>query len=694
MARFAVGDKVFESGRAGRVTALRPKGMVDVQFEDMGYAIRRPESALIDRDLDQDHMRRWRQRVYEGLVKQELKAKEFYTPDGRIDVLALQSGRFTREDVDRLVSRAFGATTRQAHKPLSIKGSKVTGGWLVPGTQKPTGRTRAKSAEDRSEEAKHAERLAQYELTLELRRKTKKNPKSASDVFFDQIEEVGGNVKKGVRLVGRGQIHEAAKHSVRSSGKMLRSHGKVARSALSTFLNPSEFEGLVQYGKEIKRRRFAKKRSTHLKGVARAGESLEIQTARSKHTELTDTSMYAVDALHDPDMQGYFVLVYDPRRKTKIDRALEKIGGWKFAPEITGSGLVRGTEVGVKRGAVVRSAPAVHRVVPHGRGHHSVVGPEAKTKDVYSSKKDAEARAKQLDIEAHRLMTPSVHSVSQIETGAFVVVGPEADDYDFPNYTPMELRALRMQAQQDAATEGVDYGTYEAEMMKHRREMAEVDVKSGPTAAERQAEFQKYYREGRGRSSRFAPLATSSEVRHRGKQAPQRPERTAWDALSETFYRGPFATKEEAERAAAKLDKRVASKGVVPLVAKRTKPGMSAMRAAEIAQQSIAALLDAGVYLTSYPHANAFGAFLAAAANAASETKRAASPSALHKLSYAKIRSILAESGYNDAQIAKIIEAEKHNREMIEWQTQKQVERERSRVGKRPGEYIERKETE
>jgi hypothetical protein len=684
--QFAVGTRVWEDGREGTVVRIpASKGMVDVQFDDAAQVMRRSASNLTDTDPHKDHMRRWRQRVYEALVMKELGKKEFYTKKGRIDVIALESGRLTREDIDQMVSRAFASTTKQAKKPLTLKGSKVTGGWLIPGTQTPTGRTRAASAKDREDAAHHAERLAQYELTLQLRRK-KKNP---SEIHFAalamrDINRTAGNVKTGVGLLAQGRVKDAARHSLDASYDELERKLQQATRIAGIRSNPDGFSEGVAHGKEIKRRRFAKKRSTHLKGVARAGESLEIMTARSKFTEMTDTILYGIPADHDPDAKGYFVLVYDPRRRRKIERALEKIGGWKSAPEITASGVLRGTSVDIKRGQVVRSAPEVHEVVQHKRGHHSVVGPKAKPSDVYASIRDAKARAKQLDIEAHRLITPNAHAVRQIESGAFIAVGPEADEYEYPSYSPVELKALRAQAERDAKKEGSSYQDYQAEQMKKRRIASSEE---GPSSAEKFAEWKEFYSRGRSRAGGFVPRETSSP---RGERAPVR---TAWDALRETFLRGPFATREEAERAAAKLDRMSVRKGVLPLEAKRTKPGYSTDKAVSISEATYAALLDEGVFLSGAPLATEVRKVVDSARTARATEKSQAQPTIFHKLSIKRVREVLKESGqYNDKQIETIIEAEKYNRAQIEFQLQRQAQLEAGRIGKRPGEYIERKE--
>jgi len=573
--------------------------MIDVQFDDAPQVMRRSAKSLTDVDPDKDHLRRWRQRVYEGLVKQELKVKEFYTPKGRIDVLALESGRLTRDDVDRLVSRAFAAVTVQGRKPLTVKGKKVTGGWIHPGTQTPTGRAKAAAAEDREDAAHHAERIAQYELTLSLRRK--KNP---SDTFYAAQDH-----RTGATRPERQQP----------------SFGYRKMEAMFLELRPTR------------------------------------SNPRRNPIELTDTAISVVPAHLDPDGHGYAVLTYDPRRGRTIDRVLNSVHGWRHVSEITAEDVQRGTEVKVRRGEVVVTAPSVHRVLPHGRGHHSVVGPRAKARDVYGSKTEAQERAKQLDREAHRLVRSELHGIEQTHKGAWIVTGPNADDHDYPDLSPVQLRALRVQALADAAREQQAYSDYSVTMMTIRRKQAEAEAAGKPY--------------------------------HPGK-LPTVPKRTAWDAIRETEWRGPFATEEEAERGAKKLDRMASRQGVVPIAGKRTKPGMSADKVVEKVSETVAALLDNNVYLARFPSPidlQNFASDTKMVKRAAEKQQARYAPTVFHKLTYKQMREVLKDD-YDADEIAKIIEAEKYNRAMIEYHVQRQAQLEAGRLGKRPGEYIERKE--
>lgn len=146
-----VGDRVFEHGREGRVTALRPSGMVDVKWVGSTAVERRGENTILG-PLTQFHAQA--QGVYESMVKKKLKAKEFFTEKGRIDK------GLSREEVSQMLSAA--------HKIAKGLGNKSK--LLVKGRQKPTpaGLERVR---ERSLDMQHElENIKAYEETLAMAR--------------------------------------------------------------------------------------------------------------------------------------------------------------------------------------------------------------------------------------------------------------------------------------------------------------------------------------------------------------------------------------------------------------------------------------------------------------------------------------------------------------------------------------------
>lgn len=208
MARPAVGTAVREGTRRGVVVRHAGTGsMVDVQFTDVGFVERRDagrlavvpagaKRAATEPDWADDHKRATVEAVYERLVLEHLGKEAFRNAKGqRIDVLALNKGDLTREEVNDLVSRAFAIATRtgQAHGDVVEGGAGATpsgralsalrrgadprlverqmkaGGASDEAIERAIRLTRGKSP------AEAAQRLVDYEETLALRRKA--NPR-------------------------------------------------------------------------------------------------------------------------------------------------------------------------------------------------------------------------------------------------------------------------------------------------------------------------------------------------------------------------------------------------------------------------------------------------------------------------------------------------------------------------------------
>lgn len=154
-------------------------------------------------DWQSDQFRAVVQGIYESAVEKRLGVPFLDSKGRRADVKAVRSGELTRKDIDQMVSRAFAIATKQGQKH----------GYLKKGTQKATTKGRALAAAragadpklierqlksagykgDRlsaimelvrkhAQKAKsyHSRNMADYEMTLALRRKgSKVKPQSA-----------------------------------------------------------------------------------------------------------------------------------------------------------------------------------------------------------------------------------------------------------------------------------------------------------------------------------------------------------------------------------------------------------------------------------------------------------------------------------------------------------------------------------
>ena len=137
MARPSLGTRVSEGARSGVVVGHPGHGnMVDVQFDDVPFVMRR-EASLLRRNnpVGKDDPAKAQkhavvQGVYESLVKKHLARKNFRGRDGeRIDVKALEKGTLGYEDIDGMVSRAFAIATSRGRKQGDIgRGSLATTG--------------------------------------------------------------------------------------------------------------------------------------------------------------------------------------------------------------------------------------------------------------------------------------------------------------------------------------------------------------------------------------------------------------------------------------------------------------------------------------------------------------------------------------------------------------------------------------
>jgi hypothetical protein len=166
--------------------------MVDVQFADVDFVERRSAERLTPtEDWAEDQKRATVQAIYESLVLKELGRKNFRFRGERADVSALDRGVFDREDIDRLLSRAFAIATSRGQRQgdIAAGGARATAtGRALSALRKgasPALVVRQMRAAGVSQPAidrvlrlskgrdpeESAQRLADYEETLLLRRK-------------------------------------------------------------------------------------------------------------------------------------------------------------------------------------------------------------------------------------------------------------------------------------------------------------------------------------------------------------------------------------------------------------------------------------------------------------------------------------------------------------------------------------------
>lgn len=399
---FKVGDKVVMDGRTGTIVAARNKGMYDLQFSDVGHIERRSGDRLMRanpagvRPYDADKDQF--RAVVQGVYEslvRKHKGVRYNEP-----FLGARGGRLdsslSAATKRELLSRAFAIATRQGQKH----------GWLHAGTQTPT--VKGVLASMLRERDPESTSLARYERTLERVRKTKKEPTMS--------------YKMNSRLHG-----EAVRE-----GKAKRSSG-----------------GKTPGGIPIKGIRYGMGR---VRGRGPLfGERME--------TNVTPTMLLAVPPISDPDLVGYFILVYDPqanrgrRRDPKTnqyrtyDRMAEvfadervKRAGWVLARNIS-SRAIAGRTISVEEtegGTLRRTAPPTHAVVrvpskKEGPARFAVIGPLAvrpapgKKGDVYATRESAEARATQLNLENAAYAVPHYHYVVPSAEGGYEISGPRAD---------------------------------------------------------------------------------------------------------------------------------------------------------------------------------------------------------------------------------------------------------------------------
>ena len=164
MARIALGSDVREGPRRGQVVGHRPKGMVDVQFDDVGWVERRQEKGLRKAnpagkgdyyDPAKEQFRRQQMAIYESQKKRGKVT--VYDSDG------YATGKRPMTD-DEAWQSSFAIATRVGQKH----------GWLKKGTQEPTAKGRG-GAKQKLKDGDAWAKRQKYELELSKRRKSGKH---------------------------------------------------------------------------------------------------------------------------------------------------------------------------------------------------------------------------------------------------------------------------------------------------------------------------------------------------------------------------------------------------------------------------------------------------------------------------------------------------------------------------------------
>ena len=697
MARPAVGSLVVEGRRVGKVVAHRLKGMVDVDFGDEGITERRPETNLKPYDANQDAIRIHVLGVYRSLLTKELgiPLASFHSAQGRADVLALRSGRLTREDIDRLVGRAHAIAIKQEQKPLRT-GSKGTlvGGYLKKGTKTPTARGRLRARERQAESAKHEQDLADYELMLELRRKGKAarqvaNPawssvakaakkavphakkawgsvrKKAGELW--ESEEVRKFVKDATeeaRTIAAKRVGSKAAEMVDEAPKKNPVAGKVAakvalkagvktgakaipylgQALMVIDATPAAYretkaaiiEDYIPTGRDAYQ---SVKAGQYRKAMGRVGEGMAktLKKAPGRIGRIGRAALLGFN--NNPRTPTFKAGEYDPNLWRSTPRGLERRGRKHVEATPTRISFVEPTDDPDGKGFFVltydpRFTKSIRRITD--MVGHWVHAPNITHRGVVSGL-ERSVRGGEV-----RVSAPERHEIIMFGRGHYGIVGAKANERDvYGSKADAEKAAKRLDIKAAsfgaAATHTVSRGT-------------EGWYVSGPAAGNEEAG---------------------------------------------TLRSGPFSTEAEAAQEALRLDRREANRFAAnPIAGMRTSPRL---KNAEAAIEVVSVTNDLFAE-SSYPIQNEtevrasldrWGTTMARQSRGIERAK--VQPSVFHGMSNRSIREFLKGEGFEDAKIAEVIEAEKANRAMLEHQAQSQLELEGRRVGTVKTEYVKRK---
>jgi hypothetical protein len=240
MSRPAIGTAVREGRREGVVVAHAGRGsMVDVQFDDVDFVERRSAERLTPtEDWAEDQKRSMVQAIYENLVLKELGRKNFRFRGERADVSALDRGVFDREDIDRLLSRAFAIATRKGQK----QGDIVAGGAKATATGRALSALRKGASPALVTRQMKAAGVSQKEIDRVLRLSKGRDPEESAQRIADYEETLllrkkpaprrrNGVVSSALSLGARGVA------AVRPAARVIADYGRRGGKLTKDFLN-------------------------------------------------------------------------------------------------------------------------------------------------------------------------------------------------------------------------------------------------------------------------------------------------------------------------------------------------------------------------------------------------------------------------------------------------------------------------
>jgi hypothetical protein len=722
MARPAVGSLVIEGRRVGKVVAHRLKGMVDVDFGDEGITERRPETNLKPYDANQDAIRIHVLGVYRSLLTKELgiPLASFHSAQGRADVLALASGRLTREDIDRLVGRAHAIAIKQEQKPLRT-GSKGTlvGGYLKKGTKTPTARGRLRSRERQSETAKHEQDLADYELMLELRRKGKAVAKVANPPWssltraasaaikspttrkmWTSVRKTATDIAKSERTqkILRTAADEATDVLAEEAGKHAAQQSKrLSDKAAEKLLNPKIPKKVAL---SVAERTAARKVAT--KVAVKAGTRVG-----AKAIPYVGQALMVIDAAPAFYRESKSAITEDYIPTGREAWSSARKGQYKKAISRVGAGMAENMKKAPGRiGRVGRAALLGFNNNPR--------TPVFKAGEYdpnlwRSTPRGLERRGKK-----HVEATPT--RISFVEP----TDDPDGKGFFVLTFDPRFSKSIRRitdmvghwvhapNITHRGVVTGLERSVRGGEVRVSAPERHEVIMFGrghygvvGPRANERdvygsKADAEKAAKRLDIKAASFVAAATHTVSRGTDGWYVSGP--AAGDEEAGTLRSGPFRDEGEAQQEALRLDRKEANRFAAnPIAGMRTSPRL---KNAEAVIEVVSVTNDLFAE-SSYPIQNEtevrasldrWGTKMARQSRGIERAK--VQPSVFHGMSYKSIREFLKGEGFEDAKIAEVIEAEKANRAMLDHQAQRQLELESRRVGTVKTKYVKRKKAE
>lgn len=234
--------------------------MVDVQFSDVSFIERRDAGRLTPvRTNPTNHQRATVEAIYERLVTEHLSKKAFRNAKGeRIDVLALNKGTLSREEVNELVGRAFAIATSsgRAHGDVGRDGAEATVSGMAlsalrdgSSPRRVERQMRAIGASDDEvvrvlrltkdkPRAEARQRLEDYEQTLSLRRVVNPRPPLRRNFIAAAVRAGGAAVEAGTAAF-RGAVR-VAPAAAREASALAGTGATAARESFRAYLKTSQ----------------------------------------------------------------------------------------------------------------------------------------------------------------------------------------------------------------------------------------------------------------------------------------------------------------------------------------------------------------------------------------------------------------------------------------------------------------------